>query len=91
MRRRTRSLLLVPVVGLASLVGWQAVAAADADDPGPTRGMARMHELMESGNPGMPQMHERMMGNPGARRAHERMMQRGAMTDPPPMMGGAGS
>lgn len=67
------------LVGLGSVLGWQAVVAAEPPGPGAGRGMARMHELMESGNPGMAQMHERMMANPGGRRGHEQMMQRGAV------------
>lgn len=91
LRRTSVQLFLAAVVAVGSLLGWRAVAVAGPADPGPGRGMWRMHELMESGNPGMAQMHERMMRNPGARRAHESMMQRGGMADGRPMMGNGGS
>lgn len=79
--RGLRAVAAAAALSSAVVVGWQAVAAADAGDAGRGHGMRRMHELMESGNPGMAQMHQRMMANDGARQAHERMMQDAGMAE----------
>lgn len=76
---------------VATVVGWQAIAAADAGDAGRGHGMRRMHELMESGNPGMARMHEQMMQNDGARQAHESMMPDADMAEMHESMTGTGS
>lgn len=76
--RPTRALSVGAVVLAAMLVGWQEIAAADA---GRGHGMRQMQELMDSGNPGMARMHERMMQDEPARRAHDSMMQVPAMAE----------
>lgn len=89
--RRAGVVVAGAAVMAAAVLGWQAVAAADPGDAGPGHGMRRMHELMESGNPGMARMHEQMTRNDGARRAHESMMQDADMADMHESMMGAGS
>lgn len=91
MTRRARVVVAGTAVAAAAVLGWQAVAAADAGDAGPGHGMARMHELMESGNPGMARMHEQMMQNDRARQAHASMMQDADMADMHESMMGNGS
>ena len=52
----------------------QAHPGDEGEAPGTSADMARMHELMEQGNPGMAQMHELMQeGNPGMTQMCERM------------------
>lgn len=88
--RRVRVVVAGAAVAAAAVLGWQAVAAADAGDAGPGHGMRRMHDLMESGNPGMAQMHEQMQ-NDRARQAHESMMQDADMASMHESMMGAES
>lgn len=69
--RRIVQIAVAAGVTLAGLAGSSAVASGqenEARDPNPgmermddNQGMRRMHELMEQGNPGMAQMHSRMM------------------------------
>jgi hypothetical protein len=70
--RTTVAATFAVVLAAALLLAATATAFAQ---PGSTRGMAQMHELMMSGNPGMARMHELMLSdNPGMTRMHERMM-----------------
>ena len=88
---RARVVVTGVAVAAAAVLGWQTVASADAGDAGPGHGMRRMHELMESGNPGMARMHERIMQNDGARQAHESMMEDADMAEMHESMMGEGS
>jgi len=62
--------------GYASLAGAAPVEdrRVEASPGTPPPGMARMHELMVTGNPGMQRMHDLSLeGNPGMQRMHELM------------------
>lgn len=55
--------MAVVTASLGSAVALPAYAASDDsthESPTP-QNMARMHQLMMDGNPGMPRMHEQMM------------------------------
>lgn len=79
--RARRAAAGLGVLALTTL-GYATLAGADpGNDPRveaapqtPPPGMARMHELMVTGNPGMQRMHELSLeGNPGMQRMHELM------------------
>lgn len=56
--------------GWSRYVNWLPTDLGQTPPPG----MARMHELMVTGNPGMHRMHELSLeGNPGMQRMHELM------------------
>ncbi len=76
-----RSLLVAALVAGGVTVPAGAAQAhaggGDSGSPDAPAGMARMHELMEQGNPGMTRMHELMQeGNPGMTQMCELMHQR---------------
>lgn len=81
MTRWTSATLAGATLTAAAVIGWQAVASADADDAHQGHRTRGMQERMDSGSPGMAQMHERMMENPDTRRAHESMMQNPHMAE----------
>jgi hypothetical protein len=75
-----RSLLVAALVTAGVAVSAGAAQAhpggGEGGQPDAPAGMARMHELMEQGNPGMTRMHELMQdGNPGMTQMCELMHQ----------------
>lgn len=76
--RRSATALAVCLAGLgaAALVLAVGTAHAQPERTAPEgRGMERMHELLQDGNPGMARMHELMQaGNAGMVRMREHMM-----------------
>lgn len=61
---------------VVALVGGSAAVSAQTAGKTPNPGMERMDGLMQDDNPGMLQMHERMMENEQMMRHHRSMTSR---------------